>query len=53
MDHFHPPGLCLQLVIVATLAVTGAEAVWANKKFHGHCTLPSELVAEAEKKLII
>ena len=26
--------------------LTGAEAAWANKRYHGHRILPAELVAE-------
>jgi hypothetical protein len=29
--------------------LSGAQASWANKKYHGHCTLPPEMVAEIKK----
>ncbi|KIJ42627.1 hypothetical protein M422DRAFT_254072 [Sphaerobolus stellatus SS14] len=31
--------------------LSGAQAVWANHKYHGHRTLPSEMVREALKAL--
>ena len=31
--------------------LSGAQAGWANKKYHGHRTLPPEMVAEIKKSV--
>jgi len=32
--------------------LSGAEAAWANKKYHGHRTLPPDMVAEIKKSVL-
>ena len=32
----------------AALCLSGAEAVWANCKYHGHHTLPQDMVQKAK-----
>ncbi|KAI0309112.1 hypothetical protein OF83DRAFT_1166911 [Amylostereum chailletii] len=32
--------------------LTGAQAAWANKKYHGHRTLPPEMVAEVKLSIV-
>ncbi|KAF8967562.1 hypothetical protein BDZ97DRAFT_1903395 [Flammula alnicola] len=32
--------------------LSGAEAAWANKKYHGHCTLPLEMVASLKNSYL-
>ncbi|KAI9431753.1 hypothetical protein BJY52DRAFT_1341283 [Lactarius psammicola] len=32
--------------------LTGAQAVWANKRYHGHHTLPPEMVAEVKRSVL-
>ncbi|KIJ28186.1 hypothetical protein M422DRAFT_270589 [Sphaerobolus stellatus SS14] len=32
--------------------LTGTQAVWANKKFHGHCILPPSMIAEIKKSVL-
>jgi hypothetical protein len=29
--------------------LSGAQAAWANKKYHGHRTLPPDMVAQVKK----
>jgi hypothetical protein len=29
--------------------LTGADAVWANRKYHGHRILPASILAEVKK----
>ncbi|KAI9452194.1 hypothetical protein BJY52DRAFT_1124587, partial [Lactarius psammicola] len=31
--------------------LTGVQAVWANKKYHGHHTLPLEMIAEVKRSV--
>ena len=31
--------------------LSGAQAGWANKKYHGHRVLPPEMVAEIKKSI--
>ncbi|KIJ55782.1 hypothetical protein M422DRAFT_151476, partial [Sphaerobolus stellatus SS14] len=32
--------------------LTGTQAVWANKKFHGHRVLPPSMIAEIKKSVL-
>ncbi|KAH8979999.1 hypothetical protein EDB92DRAFT_1806021, partial [Lactarius akahatsu] len=32
--------------------LTGAQAVWANKKYHGHCTLPPDMIKEVRASIL-
>ena len=32
-----------------TQGLSGPEAAWANKKYHGHCTLPPDMAASLKK----
>jgi hypothetical protein len=32
--------------------LSGAEAVWAGKKYHGHRTLPPTMVAEVKRACV-
>ena len=33
--------------------LSGAQAGWANKQYHGHCTLPPDMIAEVKKSIPI
>ena len=39
-----------QFISAYQQGLTGAEAAWANKRYHGHRTLPAELVAQQQKR---
>jgi len=32
--------------------LSGAEAVWANKKYHSHRTLPPHLIAQIKREYL-
>ncbi|KAH8993202.1 hypothetical protein EDB92DRAFT_1796673, partial [Lactarius akahatsu] len=32
--------------------LTGAQAVWANKKYHGHHTLPPDMIKEVRASIL-
>ena len=32
--------------------LTGAQAAWANKKYHGHCTLPPDMIREIKDSIL-
>jgi hypothetical protein len=31
--------------------LTSAEVAWANRQYHGHCTLPPAMIAEVKNSL--
>ncbi|KAG1878844.1 hypothetical protein F4604DRAFT_1579981 [Suillus subluteus] len=31
--------------------LTGGEAAWANRQYHGHCTLPPSMILEVKEVL--
>ena len=33
--------------------LTGAQAVWANRKYHGHHTLPSDMIKEVKASVAL
>jgi hypothetical protein len=33
--------------------LSGAQAVWANRKYHGHRALPPDLAAEARQSISV
>ena len=32
--------------------LTGAQAAWANKKYHGHRTLPPDMIREIKESIL-
>ncbi|KAG6876826.1 hypothetical protein C0992_011631 [Termitomyces sp. T32_za158] len=38
-----------QFISAYQLGLSGAEAVWASKKYHGHYTLPPTMLAEVDR----
>ncbi|KAF8059297.1 hypothetical protein FPV67DRAFT_1426695, partial [Lyophyllum atratum] len=38
-----------QFISAYDLGLSGAEAAWANRRYHGHRTLPPLMVAEVRK----
>ena len=33
--------------------LTGAHAAWANKRYHSHCTLPSDMIREVKNSILL
>jgi len=33
--------------------LSGAQAAWANKKYHGHCVLPLDMVALVKESVLV
>jgi hypothetical protein len=40
-----------ELQDLSTAILTGAEAIWANKKYRGHRVLPHNIVNEVNKSI--
>ena len=43
----------VHFILAYHIGLTGSQAIWANKKYHSHRTLPPDVIAEVKCSLVL